>query len=308
MTGWRCALELDAQRNVISGSTTALADAIGRAADLRVYTEFLHNEHIDVRSSNAERIREVAEFGVTYRIDSTWTAGIMSLRQPIELPDGFGLRSSMSFFLYNQDGSQAIARPYLDGALSTALPGPSPILSPEDMPKYHAFDGWDQGTNAPSHNFIYDFDVLRFCVNDAWREVLHHSATGEVLSGSLAELVDAFSAGCAIKLGIQNICADLYSDEAIALNHEVFVQGGSAYYYTSQKLFIIGSHPLVRVSPRMPMQYASRNWDFGWLMVRSDGHVVYRRCDPYSLKFTDHVAQHAIRWFVNSSTSGVAQQ
>lgn len=298
MTAWRCTLELDSKRNVTSGSTTDLADAIGRAADLRIYTEFLHNEHIDVRSSSDERIREVAEFGVTYRIDKTWSAGIMHLRQPIELPAGFGLRSSMSFFLYNQNGTQAIARPYLDGVPATALPGPSPIVSPEDMPKYHAFDAWDRGTNAPSHNFIYDFDVFRFCVNDCWREVLHHSATGDVLSGSLTELVDAFSSGCAIKLGIDNLCADLPSDAAIALNHEVFVQGGSAYYYTEQKLFIIGSHPLVRVSPGVPMQYATGNWDFGWLMVRNDGHVVYRRCDPYSLKFSDHVTQCAVRWFV----------
>jgi len=298
MTDWRCALELDSQRTVTSGSTIELTNAIGRAADLRIYTEFLHCEHIDVRSSSAERIREVAEFGVTYRIDKTWSAGIMTLRQPIELPAGFGPRSSMSFFLYNQDGTQAIARPHLDGEPPSASPGPSPTACPDDMPKYHAFDGWDQGTNAPSHNFVYEFDVFRFCVNDSWSEVLRHSATGEVLSGSLAALVDAFSSGCAIKLGIDNLCADLATAAPFATHHEVFVQGGSAYYYTEQKLFIIGSHPLVRVRPGVPMQYATGNWDFGWLMARSDGHVVYRRCDPYSLKFSDHVTQNAVRWFV----------
>ena len=298
MTTWRCALELDSKRSVTSGSAADLAKAIGRGADLRIYTEFLHNEHIDVGSSSAERIREVAEFGVTYRIDNQWTAGIMSLRQPIELPVGFGPRSSMSFFLYNQDGTQAIARPYLDGVPAEAPLGPSPASPPVHMPKYHAFDSWDEGTNAPSHNFVYDFDIFRFCVSDSWREVLRHSATGEVLSGSLAELVEAFSSGCSIKLGIEGLCADLAPEPQPAVHHEVFVEGGSAYYYTEQKLFIIGSHPLVRVSPRVPMQYASRNWDFGWLMVRSDGHVVYRRCDPYSLRFSDHTTRNAIRWFV----------
>ena len=119
-----------------------------------------------------------------------------------------------------------------------------------------------------------------------------------MLSGSLAELVEAFSSGCSIKVGIDDLCVDLASESQPAANHEVFVQGGSAYYYTEQKLFIIGSHPLVRVSPRVPMQYASRNWDFGWLMVRSDGHVVYRRCDPYSLSFSDHATRNAVRWFV----------
>ncbi len=298
MTTWRCALELNSQRKPISGSAADFAHAIGRAADLRISTEFLHNEHIDVSSSNAERIREVAEFAVTYRIDQRWAAGIMSLRQPIELPASFGPRASMSFFLYNQDGTQAIARPFLDGAPAEMSPGPAPVCVPENMPKYHAFDNWDQGTNAPSHNFVYDFDCFRFCVNDSWREVLHHSATGQVLSGSLAELVEAFSSGCAIKLGIENLCADLVAESHPVMHHEIFIQGGSSYYYTEQKLFIIGSHPLVRVSPSVPLRYASGNWDFGWLMIRSDGRIVYRRCDPYSLQFSDHVTQNAVRWFV----------
>lgn len=298
MTTWQCALELDSRRNVTAGSTAALAESIRRAADLRICTEFLHNQHIDVHSSSAERIREVAEFGVTYQIDSRWTAGIMNLRQPIELPVGFGPRPSMSFFLYNQDGTQAIARPYLDGRPAETSLRQSPARPPENMPRYHAFDNWDEGTNAPSHNFIYDFDVFRFCVNDTWHEVLQHSATGEVLSGSLAALVDAFSSGCSIKLGIDNLCADLAQDSQQTVDHEIFVQGGSGYYYSEQKLFIIGSHPLVRVNPRVPMQYASRNWDFGWLMVRSDGHVVYRRCEPYSLSFSDHVTRNSVRWFV----------
>ena len=298
MTTWRSALELDSQRQATSGSEADLLDAIGRAADLRIYTEFLHNEHIDVNSSSHERIREVAEFGVTYCIDHRWAAGIMSQRQPIELPTGFGPRASMSFFLYNQDGTQAIARPFLDGGPSELSLGPGPVCHPENMPKYHAFDSWDQGTNAPSHNFVYDFDCFRYCVNDSWQEVLRHSSAGEVLSGSMAGLVEAFSSGCAIKMGIENLCEDLASESEPALHHEVFIQGGSSYYYTEQKLFIIGSHPLVRVSPGVPLRYSGGNWDFGWLMIRSDGRIVYRRCDPYTLRFSDHVTQNAVRWFV----------
>ena len=298
MSEWRSALQLDSQRNVINGSAHEFRAAIDRAADLRIYTEFRHNEHIDVGSSNPELIREVAEFGVTYSIDHRWAAGIMHLRQPIELPIGFGTRPSMSFFVYNEDGAQGIARPYLDGKISEGSLGSSPISPPDKMPKYHAFDNWDEQTNAPSHNFVYDFETFRYCVNDSWREVLHHSSTGEVLSGSLSELVDAFSAGCAMKLGLENLCQDLQGESATKLHHTVYVQGGSAYYYTEQKLLIIGTHPVIRVRPQIPLQYASGNWDFGWVMVRSDGRVVYRRCDPYTLKFTDHVQHNSVRWFV----------
>ncbi|WP_010584341.1 hypothetical protein [Schlesneria paludicola] len=295
---WRAVLELDSTRRTVSGSTAELAVAIDRAADLRIYTEFRHCEHINTRSSSRELIREVAEFGVTYLMEDKWSAGIMSLRQPIELPHGFGPRSSMSFFLYNQDGTQAIARPYLDGAPVEPSWGPSPVAAPLDMPKYHAFDNWDATSNAPSHNFVYDFDVFRYCVDDSWQEVLSHSSNGAVLSGSLSALVEAFSSGCAIKLGIEGLCLDLVSSDRPTIGHRVYVRGGSAYYYTEQQLFIIGSHPLVRVCPNVPLQYSSRNWDFGWLMVRSDGQVVYRRCDPYTLRFSDHPGRHGVRWFV----------
>jgi hypothetical protein len=298
MSPWQCVLELDQQRNIVSGSSAGLVDAIGRGADLRVGTEFRHNEHIDLTSPSNELIREVAEFGVTYLIGGKWAAGVMSLRQPIQLPVGFGPRASMSFFLYNMDGTQAIARPFLDGAESTGAKGSAAVVPPEAMPRYHQLDSWDDETNAPSHNFVYDFDHYRFHVSDTWREVLSHSSTGEVRCGSVAALIEAFSAGSEVKLAVGNVCSDLAVQSQAAPDHELFIQGGSSYYYTDQQLFIIGTHPIVRICPSVPLRYSSDNWDFGWLMVRTDGHVVYRRCDPYSLQFTDQVMQCAVRWFV----------
>ena len=108
-------LELDMQRNVLSGSMADLADGIRKAGDLRIYTEFRHNEHIDTSSDNNEMIREVSDFPCTYLIEDKWVAGMMTLRQPVTLPDRFGERPSMSFFMYNGNGQQAIARPFLDG-------------------------------------------------------------------------------------------------------------------------------------------------------------------------------------------------
>jgi len=290
MTSWTCALTLDSSRQITDGSEAALSDAIRRGADLRVYTEFRHNEHIDVGSTNNEKIREVAAFAVTYLVDDRWAAGLMSLRQPVSLPGGFGPRSSMSFFLYNQDGHQAIGRPHLDGQQTI----PAPEDGTAHMPKYHLLESWDEATNAPSNNFIYDFDTYQFYVDDTWQEVLHHDAHGHVLSGSIDALAEAFSDGACIKVGIGGLCDDLGGE----LPHEVFIETGSGYYYTEQQLFIAGSHPLVRVRPDIPMRYQSEGWDFGWLVLRTDGAVAYRRCDPYSLAFTDGDRRHSIRWFV----------
>jgi len=196
----------------------------------------------------------------------------------------------MSFFLYNQDGGQAIARPFLDG-------GPAGDEPPCDMPKYHVLSSCDDATNAPSRNFVYDFDVYRFCVCDSWRQVLSHDAEGRVESGSVDDLAEAFAGGCALKIGVAGLCDDLAVGPGPAMAHQVIVQAGAGYYYTQQKLFIAGSHPVVRVRPGVPMLYHSRGWDFGWLMARTDGRVVYRRCDPYTLRFTDIESHHAIRWF-----------
>ena len=100
MTEWTCVLQLDSQRKRVSGSETALRDAIYAGADLRVGTEFLHNEHIDIGSECNEKVREVMDFRVTYLLEKQWVAGGETLRMPIALPDGFGPRASMSFFIY----------------------------------------------------------------------------------------------------------------------------------------------------------------------------------------------------------------
>jgi hypothetical protein len=297
MTGWESVLELDSRRVVSSGSPQALCAAIRRAADLRIYTEFRHNEHIDPSSASSELIREVSEFRATYLLEDRWCAGIMTLRQPIALPDGFGPRASMSFFMYNQDGQQAIARPYLDGGSAGGTIGPA---EPDDWsayPKYHQQDSWDAGTNAPCSNFVYDFEVFRYFVCDDWEEVLTHDAAGRARSGSIDLLAAAFESGAEIKVAIRDLCADLVGKPDQRIEHEVFIHGGPGYYYSGRKLFIAGTQPLVRVKPSIPMRYTSRGWDFGWLMPRTDGRVAMLLYDPYSLKVRRQAGQFAMRWF-----------
>ena len=299
MTKWVSVLELDSRREITGGSPDALCAAIRRGADLRIYTEFIHNEHLDPASDSAELIREVSEFRATYLVEDRWCAGIMTLRQPISLPDAFGPRASMSFFLYNQDGQQAIARPHLDGGTppGAGTIGPAALDDWRAYPKYHQQDGWDAGTNAPSSNFVYDFEVFRYFVCNDWQEVLAHDAGGRVQSGSIDLLVAAFEAGAEIKVAIRNLCADLDAELVRPVEHEVFIQVGPGYYYSGQKLFIAGTHPLVRVRPGIPMRYASQGWDFGWLMPRTDGRVAMLLYDPYSLEVRRQAGQFAMRWF-----------
>lgn len=294
--GWTDVLTLNSDRTTRTGSAEALNAAIGRGADLRILTEFRHNEHIDTGSDSDELVREVCDFQVVHHIDSRWVAGIMSLRQPVTLPDRFGPRPSLSLFLYNQDGEQGIARPYLDGVCSAPEPGKT-IPDRSDMPRYHQHDNWDESTNAPCHNFVYDFDLFRYFVRDEWHEVLAHDEHGRVRRGSVEALSDAFARGCQVKAALGGLCRDL-DDRSDTPEHEVFVQAGSCYDYTRQRLFIAGTNPLVRVRPAIPLRYGSRNWDYGWCIARTDGHVAYRAVDPHSLAMRDRETRCAIRWFV----------
>ncbi len=295
---WKCTLVLDQNQNLISGSNEDLANAIKRGADLRIFTDFYHNEHIDTNSLNSELVREVSDFRVTYLLDKSWVAGIMNLRMPVEVPIGFGPRPSMSFFMYNQNGNQAIARPYLDGDIIIGKTGSSPIDDHSRMPKYHQFDSWDAHTNAPSSNFVYDFDRIKYFVRDEWEEVYSNDANGNVVSGSLNNLTNAFEEGCEIKVGITGLCSDLADPAEDALVHEVFTPCGSGYHYTEQGLFMVATQPIVRVKPDIPIKYKSEKWDFGWLMLRSDGFVAYWLVNPYTLKFNRRDAKYAMRWFV----------
>ena len=298
MCKWASVLELNAERAVTDGSHSALCDAIRRGADLRIATQYRHNEHEDITSDNDELVKEVAEFRVTYLLEDRWTAGIMTLRQPFVSYEGFGPRPSMSFFMYNQNGQQAVARPFLDGQQPTGVPGPSdPDPGFDAIAKYHQQEHWDAETNAPSQNFIYEFDSYRFFVSDDWREEFSHRADGTVVSGSCDRLVRAFERGLPVKVAIRGLCNDLVHNEKV-VPHEVFVETNTGNYWQDSKLFIAGTHPVVRVRPGIPLAYTSQGWDFGWLVVRTDGVVFRLLYDPYSLRPQRSESRHDLRWFV----------
>ncbi len=301
----RCVLELDMKRNVKGGSPENLQNAIRNAADLRVYTEFRHNEHIDTSSDNNQQIKEVSDFPATYLIDDRWVSAIMTLRQPVTLPDRFGGRPSMSFFMYNQDGTQAVARPHLDknGFYETEGAPPMDMFNgggeKKPMVNMHVGEQFDAETNAPALNFVYDFYSYKFLAQDEWTEVLSHDADGNVISGSAKLLEEASVAGCDIKVGISGICEGVFGAKG-AMKHELFIQTGPHYYYTETGFMVAETSPFVRIVPKIPMTYKSHNWDFGWAIVRSDGHVAGLWYDPYTFKYRRTYTKNAMRWFVKS--------
>ena len=285
-------LELDKHRNIVGGSPEELREAIKNAANLRIFTSFKHNEHIDTASNNDEMIHEVSDFPATYLINNEWACGIMTLRQPVTLPDRFGDRASMSFFMYNENGLQACARPYLDG---------NGYIEGTDTPMIHMhnIDTMDDSANSNIRNFIYDFYSYKFLVQDDWTEVLAHDENGNVISGSAEALDLASNAGCEIKIAISGICDSMY-ENGKKLPHELFIETGPHYYYSKSGFMVIETRPFVRVYPEIPMTYKKGNWDFGWAIARSDGHVAGLFYDPYTLKVRKTYSRHAMRWFVRN--------
>jgi hypothetical protein len=158
-------------------------------------------------------------------------------------------------------------------------------------------DQHDIGTNAPSENFIYEFEEYRYLVRDEWRELYSHDAMGQGAGGSFEALMSAFEEGCEIKVAIAGLCSEFCEDPDRAPRHEIFVQCGPGYYETVSKRFAAGAQPTVRVKPAVPMRYQSQGWDFGWLLPRTDGTVFRWLCNPYTLQFEKSENRYPIRWF-----------
>ena len=293
-------LRLNSRREITCGSIERLQAAIQHGGDLRIYTRFLFNEHIEPGSRNKEPVDEVSDFRVTYCIDERFVAGIMNLRMPVHPPYGFGPDPSWSFFLYNQDGSQCIARPYLDGRVSETPPpcGMCPPRPHGDMPKYHEFSNYDEDSNAPCSNFIYDFEEFGFFVNDRYQEVFSHDEAGTVLSGSFEDLIRAFRHGCDLKLAISNLNGNSGKNK---FSSELFTFAGPGYHNVGSGIFCVSSQPTVVVDSDIPMRYETGNWSFGNIFVRTDGLVEYWRCDPYTLRYEKRVSRNKIRYLVNQN-------
>jgi hypothetical protein len=301
---WRCALSLSSDRKVTSGSFADLASAIARGADLRLYTEFLHEEHIAPGSTtpgindarNRGMIRESIDFRETVLVDGSHVAGINVLRQPLEPTTGFnGTQPKMSFFMYNMTGEQSHANLLLEGDAPAGQVGVRQIVPPDPaMKKMSDQESFDLGTSAPCRNFIYDMECYRFFVRDEWTMVLSHDAEGRVLEGSLAELEQAQIACREFKVAIRGIGVDLGAGP----DHELFTPVGSGFFHTARRFHETLSHPLLRVAPAIPMQFRSGNWDVSWVSLRTDGVATIRRLDPYTRHHIDLNARVPCRWFV----------
>ncbi len=302
---WKCVLELRPDRSIASGSYSALCAAVRNGADLRIYTEWRYEEHVapglaDPDPRNNGLVQEIIDMRETMLMDDRYAAGITTLRQPILPCHGFNRDAPprTSFFMYGMDGRQSVANLMLDDATPTAQPGVSRIVPPPTrMPKMRQAEENDAGTPGPSRNFIYDFEVYRFFVKEDWSSILAHDTTGRVTSGSWEAFHQAHRDGREFKAGIAGLCADL-AGPADSIPHEFFTLLGSGWVHTALGRYEALSHPLVRVTPAIPMTYRSRGWDVAWVYLQTDGCAVVRALDPYTRKFRDRETRLNCRWFV----------
>lgn len=302
---WKCALELRPDRSVAAGSFGALCDAVRRGADLRVYTEWTYEEHIAPDLANPDPrnnglLQEIIDMRETMLVDDQYAAGITTLRQSILPFLGFNPSAGprTSYFMYGMDGQQSCAHVMLDDTQTTAQPGSSRVVSkPKVMPKMSEAEENDIGTLGPSRNFVYDFEVYRYFVRDDWTPILSHDEHGRVTAGSWDAFHGAHRQGREFKVGITDLCNDL-AGSATRLSHEVFTLLGSGWVHTALRHYEVLSHPLIRVTPTIPMKYRSKQWDVAWVFLRTDGHAYVRSLDPYTRKFRDWETRLACRWFV----------
>ncbi len=292
MKEWVRKLEMNESREVTNGSFEVLAASVSHGADVRCYTTFDYSEHMGSPDSNVGLVEEMMNFGVMYLLQGNRIAGIETTRYPADCSLGFQPQPSLSFFLYNDNGQFGIARPYLDGRRSKAE------LAEQPVPKYSSLGTFDDGTSCPSENATYEFGEYKWWAKDDWQEVLSVDPKGSVLNGSLEELWKAFRSGKEIKVGVKQLCDFLVPQGEQTIEHEVFVCLGPIYAHRDQGFLGGESQPLVRVSPNIPLEYRSGNWNYGWILPRTDGVVHQLVIDPYTNKFSRIESRCSTRWFI----------
>jgi hypothetical protein len=317
-SAWQKALELDSNRAVVAGSRADLCAALGRGADLRVYTEWLYEEHVlpDAEPGTEAAdpkyngpFEEVIDFRETYTIGDDYAAGITTLRQSMLPVIGFNPEAGprMAFFMYDVDGQQGVSSLLLD-ASPYGAPGVEEWQDPPAaMPKMSRRHAHDLGSLAPSSSFVWEFERYRFWVRDDWQLALAHDAQGEVTAGSWEALHAAHQSGREVKVGLVDLCAELdphgtfaataTTTTAAPVPHVVFSLGGSSWTHRPNQLIETMTHPLVRLCPRRPLEYSSGCWDVAWVFIRSNGEAVVRRLDPYTRQFADHTTRLGCRWY-----------
>ena len=295
---WRCLLELNPRRQVVSGDRAALCAAIARGADLRVFTEWLFEEHVapglgrPARDDEAGLLQEVIDFRQTIVVADAYAAGITTQRQAILPLVGFNPDgpARLSFFLYDLEGRQACATILLDPE-PRSEPGSMRLVPPRaDMPKMSQAEQYDQATTAPSINFIYDFERYRYFVRDDWRQVLSHDGNGEVIDGSFDDLHEAHHSGCELKVAVRDLAA--------GESNEILSLVGTSWVHTARRELEGLTHPLVRLDASRPLKYASGTWTVAWVFLSTNGSAKLRVLDPYRRRFHEEAGNFACRWFV----------
>ena len=292
MSKWICPLRYNERREIIFGSLHALAEMISHGADLKGYTTFDYGEHMSVPDSREGLVQEIMCFSNVYLLEDKQVAGIQTTRYPANCSLGFGGTPSLSFFVNNANCQNGVGRLFLDDRRGVAKP------ATDFAGKYKVINAWDTNSPCPSENFTYDFGEYAWWVSDTWQEVLAHDVNGNISSGSLLQLQNAFRTGASIKVGIKNLCADLVLPGQMPIAHEVFVELHSIYNH-EQSGFLGGeSQPLVRIAPGNPLRYKSNNWNCGWVLPRTDGIVHQLIVNPYTHEFIRTEGRFSMRWFV----------
>ena len=286
-------LSLDENRSITEGSTRKLNEEIRKGAEIRISTGFLCNEHIDVESDDDQLMVETTHFEETVLIDDHWSAYYMTLRQPVSANQGlFGDPSSLSLFLYNQDGRQALARVIMDGRRDEVS-----LAHTEDggMAKMHTFSINDADTPGISKNFIYDFEFYRFMACSCYEEIYANDANGDMVSGDIDALGAAYACGRPIKIAFKGLSDVMWGKTGHT--DEIYIQCGSSYYYTDNKVMLTNTHPFVSVPADIPMTYKPRSFRYCWLVASTDGRTEVRSYDPFLSEWKITKANLPVRWF-----------
>lgn len=162
-----------------AGSAIAVAAAVARGADLRLYMTTQDDSNRQDGLSRSSAYEETLYFGQTYASLAEGTdrfAGLCPHHTSTSHEGKVSEQPYMSLFRYDSSGS------------------------------YSHLKWWGSGETKDSTN-TYPYNVYRWFVSDRFKPCFEHDADGNVVAGTLDALVTAVRNGLTIKVGVYGLSA-----------------------------------------------------------------------------------------------------
>ena len=276
MSNWTRTCTVGGNFRPVEGSVAAVAEAVGRGADLRRFSTY------DPESTGL--VEETMSLQTTWTFGQDHAGGLSTLRHPVDCALDFWTRPTMAYWIFNVAAPSSSAMVPLDGQPADQATGPH--IRVDNTP-------FERGQDKEWLSKHY-----HWWVRDDWEEICSHDEDGNPSLGSWEVVRSAANDGCELKVGISNLWSHLAAaGEDERVQHEVFISCGTQFAHVDGGFFGALTTPTFMVRPGTPLMFRDDVIEPGWLLVRTDGRVCRQTLNVLTFEWEQTWSRYAVRWF-----------